>query len=84
MINFKKDFEYLGLILAPAKERKIDGFAKSPSVLLRAGLRFTPQFLTVWHGGVCGARPKGASAGDALTIETIVLVTSYEIIKIGG
>jgi hypothetical protein len=83
MINFKKDFEYLGLILAPAKERKFDGFVKSPSVLLRAGLRFTPQFLPVWHGRASGARPKGASAGRPYN-RNIVLVTSYEIIKIGG
>jgi len=40
MINFKKDFEYLGLILAPAKGRNIDGFVKSPSVSLRRGLLY--------------------------------------------
>jgi len=45
-------------------------------------VRFTPQFLRAWHCRGERCSPEIGRPPDALTIETIVLKTFYEIIKL--
>jgi hypothetical protein len=80
---------------APVEVTNIDGFVKSPSVLLGAGLRF--NFVVAEGNGGSPSRPTSGNpagcpyhricppspaCGERAFYETIVWVTFYEIIKI--